>query len=444
MKQDFINYIKKEFNFSDDEINQFDCACSMPLKKSIRVNTNKVSIENFKKIAKNNWWQLTETSLWKNTFYIDRFEDLDTALWNTSEHQKGYFYVQELAASSSPYYMSGDKIDYSEYTILDMSASPGGKTTQLSEYYPNSIIVANEINKERFKWLFFNLDRMWSLNVVCTNYDWRFFKESEELFDKVLLDAPCSWEWTAFKTDDSLKYRNIKNIKSISKLQLSLIDSAVKTLKVWWELVYSTCTLNKLENEWVIEAVMDRYKDCLEVVSLGNKNSDSLSSWTNVKDPLSNVNNQNNGSRDSSLHSEWQLFIRNWPHISHTGWFFVAKIRKIKSIEKEEIKPKYSRNSLFDVKIDKKNKFAQVKKDIVQNFEKLSSKDTKFLEKYIEDNYNFSIKYKKFYRYKDEIFVTDMDISELWKKIFLYKIWVSIWKYKNGEFIPNIYLDNLR
>jgi RNA binding exosome subunit len=77
---------------------------------------------------------------------------------------------------------------------------------------------------------------------------------------------------------------------------------------------------------------------------------------------------------------------------------------------------------LFDVKIDKKNKFSQVKKDIVQNFEKLSSKDTKFLEKYIEDNYNFSIKYKKFYRYKDEIFVTDMDISELWKKIFLYKI----------------------
>lgn len=415
MKQDFINYIKKEFNFSDDEINQFDCACSKPLKKSIRVNTNKISIEDFKKIAKNNWWQLTETILWKNTFYIDRFDDLDTALWNTSEHQKWYFYVQELAASSSPYYMSGDKIDLEPYVILDMSASPGGKTTQLSEYYPNSIIVANEINKERFKWLFFNLDRMWALNVVCTNYDGRFFKETEELFDKVLLDAPCSWEWTAFKTDDSLKYRNIKNIKSISKLQLSLIDSAVKTLKVWWELVYSTCTLNKLENEWVIESVMERYKGCLEVVSLGDD-------W------------QNNS----------QKFIRNWPHINHTGWFFVAKIRKIKSIEKEEIKPKYSRNSLFDVKIDKKNKFLQVKKDIVQNFEKLSSKDTKFLEKYIDDNYNFELKNKKFYRYKDEVFITTMDISELWKKVFLYKIWVSIWKYKNGEFIPSDYLGNLR
>lgn len=405
MKQDFLNYIRKEFNFSDEEMWQFESACSMPLKKSIRVNTNKVSIEDFKKIALKNNWKLTETSLGKNTFYIDRFEDLNTALWNTIEHQKGYFYVQELAASSSPYYMSSDKVDYSNYTILDMSASPGGKTTQLSEYYPNSIIVANEINKERFKWLFFNLDRMWALNVVCTNYDGRFFKETPELFDKVLLDAPCSWEWTAYKTDDSLKYRNIKNIKSISKLQLSLIDSAVKTLKIGWELVYSTCTLNKLENEWVVEAILERYKDCLEVVP---------------------------------------NFIRSWPHITHTGWFFVAKLKKIKHIEIQEKKAEYSRNSIFDVKIEKKNKFSQVKKDIVQNFEKLSSNDTKFLEKYIEDNYNFQIKYKKFYRYKDEVFITDMDISDLWRKLFMYKIGVSIWKYKNSEFIPSDYLESLR
>lgn len=405
MKQDFLNYIKKEFNFSDEEMWQFESACSMPLKKSIRVNTNKISIEDFKKIALNNNWKLTETSLGKNTFYIDRFEDLDTALWNTLEHTKGYFYVQELAASSSPYYMSGDKVDYSNYIILDMSASPGGKTTQLSEYYPNSIIVANEINKERFKWLFYNLDRMWALNVVCTNYDGRFFKETPELFDKVLLDAPCSWEWTAYKTDDSLKYRNIKNIKSISKLQLSLIDSAVKTLKIWWELVYSTCTLNKLENEWVVEAILERYKDSLEVAP---------------------------------------NFIRSWPHITHTGWFFVAKLKKIKHIEIQEKKPEYSRNSIFDVKIEKKNKLLQVKKDIVQNFEKLSSNDTKFLEKYIEDNYTFNIKYKKFYRYKDDVYMTDMDISDLWRKLFIYKIGVNIWKYKNSEFIPSPYLESLR
>jgi hypothetical protein len=77
---------------------------------------------------------------------------------------------------------------------------------------------------------------------------------------------------------------------------------------------------------------------------------------------------------------------------------------------------------MFDIKIEKKNKFLQVKKDIVQNFEKLSSKDTKILEKFIDENYNFDIKYKKFYKYKDDIFITDMDISDLRKKLFIYKI----------------------
>jgi 16S rRNA C967 or C1407 C5-methylase (RsmB/RsmF family) len=47
--------------------------------------------------------------------------------------------------------MSEDKIDNSEYLILDISASPGGKTTQLQEYYPNSLIVANELDKSRLK-----------------------------------------------------------------------------------------------------------------------------------------------------------------------------------------------------------------------------------------------------------------------------------------------------
>jgi 16S rRNA (cytosine1407-C5)-methyltransferase len=63
MKQDFLNYIKKEFDFGDEEMWQFKNACSMPLKKSIRVNTNKISIEDFKKIALKNNWKLTETSL---------------------------------------------------------------------------------------------------------------------------------------------------------------------------------------------------------------------------------------------------------------------------------------------------------------------------------------------------------------------------------------------
>jgi 16S rRNA (cytosine1407-C5)-methyltransferase len=63
LKQDFINYVKNEFSFSDKEIKDFENSLKKPLKKSLRVNTNKISIDNFKKLAIKNNWQLSETPL---------------------------------------------------------------------------------------------------------------------------------------------------------------------------------------------------------------------------------------------------------------------------------------------------------------------------------------------------------------------------------------------
>ena len=175
-------------------MSSFESCLVAPLKKSLRVNTNKISVEDFKVLATSNGWQLTPTGYGKNTFYIDRSEDLDVALGNTFEHVAGYFYVQEVAASTSPFYLSNDTIDEAPYLILDMSASPGGKSTQLSEYYPNALIIANEIEKTRLRPLEENIDRMGAKNILVTNYDGRHFKNYSEVFDKVLLDAPCSGE----------------------------------------------------------------------------------------------------------------------------------------------------------------------------------------------------------------------------------------------------------
>lgn len=159
MKQDFLDYIQETFHFPLEEMQDFERALSQPLGKTLRINTNKISIEDFKKRAQENNWQLRETPLGKNMFYIDR-EDTTIPLGHTLEHIAGYFYIQELAASSSPFYMSDDIIDEEEQIILDMSASPGGKTTQLAEYYPNAIIIANEIDKTRMRQLHENTDRL--------------------------------------------------------------------------------------------------------------------------------------------------------------------------------------------------------------------------------------------------------------------------------------------
>jgi 16S rRNA (cytosine1407-C5)-methyltransferase len=63
MKQDFLDYIQNEFDFSDSEISDFEGSLNTPLKKSIRINTNKISVLDFEQIALKNNWTLTPTSL---------------------------------------------------------------------------------------------------------------------------------------------------------------------------------------------------------------------------------------------------------------------------------------------------------------------------------------------------------------------------------------------
>ena len=413
MKEDFIKYIKKEFSFNDEQIEEFKNSLEKPLKKSIRVNTNKISIEDFKKRAEKNKWILEATKLWKNTFYIDRQNSKEAPLWNTPEHLSGYFYIQEISASSSPFYMSNDKKDETPYLILDMSASPGWKTTQLSEYYPQSLIVANEIQKKRIPWLFSNIDRMSSLNVVVSNHDGRFFKNTTELFDKVLIDAPCSWEWTAFREENILKYRNIKNIKTISKLQFWLLECWIKALKPKWELVYSTCTLNKIENEQVIEKLFKKYWEFIELLPLDEKSTP----WNKHFKTLQKNSNLND------------FFKRSWPHLELAGGFFVAKIKKIKSIE---FKTQTSSNQ--------KNKWDKKQEIFLrQNIKKVSSADLKLIKKFFLENFDFDIKKYFIYSYNWEIHMCNKSLSDIWEKIFIYKIWINIGYIKSWEFTPSQY-----
>lgn len=84
MKQDFLDYIKHTFAFSPEEMQDFSAALSKPLKKTIRINTNKISIVDFRDRSQETW-TLTPTPLGKNMFYVDR-EDTSIALGHTLEH----------------------------------------------------------------------------------------------------------------------------------------------------------------------------------------------------------------------------------------------------------------------------------------------------------------------------------------------------------------------
>ncbi len=285
----FIDFFRENY-FSDklQEFEDFLKSLEKPIPKTIRIKEDKVQ----KVISrlKNDGWILSETIL-KRVFSIERkkdFDPLERRLGMSMDHLIGNFYIQELAAAHPVDLLADGEKQKKPQLILDMASSPGGKSSQLVEYFPKSFIVANEPNRNRIPQLLQNLERMHTPNVGITLYSGGQWKYLPETFDKILLDAPCSGEWTAYKWTNALKFWHIKSIKKIANLQTKLVESALITLKTWWEMVYSTCSLNHLENEWVLEAMKEKYADAIDIT----------------------------------------FQKKFWPHIDKTGGFFMAKILK--------------------------------------------------------------------------------------------------------------------
>lgn len=391
MSQKFLEYIKEEFKFDSDEFENFKNTFSKPLKKTIRINTNLISVNSFLELCKKYNWELEKSDFWNNMYYVRSIWD-EKSIWNSFFHLSGLFYIQELAASSSVYYLSWDQIDTWEYTILDMASSPWWKTTQIAEYYPNATIIANEIDKQRLPQLFTNIEKSRSKNIVITNYDARFFDNYKDFFDKIILDAPCSWEWTCYKSLDAVKYWNIKNIKNIAKLQLQLIKRAWYSLKVWWEMVFSTCTLNTIENEWVLKNFLDEYWEFFEII------------------PLS----KNNNTKENTL--------RFWPHLDNTWWFFVVKIKKISSFE-----------------LKKEQKWVKMPST---RFDKLTSKEERNLESFLKEKLWVQTAWYYFFKVGSYIYASKNNLSNLsMQNIYIIKWWVNIWEFDGGVFVPNSYVS---
>ncbi len=293
----FIEYFRDTFFHEKPEgLKIFLAALEKWIPRTIRIRPGKE--KEVQALLKKYGFVLENTYI-PNVFILGRsddFDPLERRIGFTLDHLVGNFYIQELAAATSVHILTDGKIHKDEFVILDMAASPGGKTTQLREHYPNSFIIANEPTRERIPQLLQNLDRMGSDNIGVTLYPGQYFRTTPEIFDRILLDAPCSGEGTLFKGTDATKHWHIKNIKTIARLQEKLIDAAIIALRVGWEMVYSTCSMNLIENEWVLESIKQKYPNSFEII--------------------------------------YEKHF--WPHIDHTGWFFVAKIRKISSLKIEE------------------------------------------------------------------------------------------------------------
>ncbi len=295
-------------------MDDFVSACQRPLRKSIRVNTLKISVHDFCNRAENLGWKL-EPVPWCNCgFWIDT-QDSRTPLGNTLEHMSGLFYIQE-ASSMMPVTALFHQQDKTFDTVLDMAAAPGSKTTQIAALMNNEgLVVANEFSASRTKALYSNIERCGVRNSALTTFDGRVFGNwLPESFDAVLIDAPCSGEGTVRKDPDAMKNWSQESIAAITITQKALIESAFQALKPGGVMVYSTCTLSREENQHVCQHLKNTYGDAVTFESL-----ESL--FPAAKEAITE-----------------EGFLHIFPQIYDCEGFFVARIRKNSAVPSGVVK----------------------------------------------------------------------------------------------------------
>ncbi len=222
-----------------------------PPVKAFRVNTRKISLEDFKKI---DVFSCGKIPYVENGFYMD-YEKIG----NHPYHHAGMIYVQEPAAMCP-----AECIDINpEWTVLDMCAAPGGKSTQLkNKLGDKGVLVSNEIISSRCKILTGNIERLGLKNTVTTCMDTnKLSKIFPDTFDLIMCDAPCSGEGMFRKEEASITEWSTDNVKMCAERQMTILENAVKLLKNGGYIIYATCTFSLEENEMLIDSFLSNHPE---------------------------------------------------------------------------------------------------------------------------------------------------------------------------------------
>lgn len=235
-------------NEFDEYIQSFD----EPRLYGLRVNTSKISVEDFLKISP---FKLTPIPWISNGFYYSE-ED------KPAKHPyyfAGLYYLQEPSAMTPAFVLpvnEGDK-------VLDLCAAPGGKSTELgAKLRGKGLLVSNDISASRAKALLKNIELFGIGNVLVTcEYPEKLEERFTDFFDKILVDAPCSGEGMFRKDSKLIKSWMSQGPEFFAPIQKTILNSAANMLKEGGYLLYSTCTFSKMEDEDNIAEFLEAHPD---------------------------------------------------------------------------------------------------------------------------------------------------------------------------------------
>eukprot|EP00731_Ephydatia_muelleri_P026085 Em0018g185a len=280
------------------------------------------------------------------------------------ENQQGNICRQEAVSMIPPLLMDIK----SHHKVLDMCAAPGSKTTQLIELLhaeesqtnliPAGVVVANDADNKRCYMLVHQAKRLNSPCLMVTNHDAAAFPtmyyNNEKgirqplLFDRVLCDVPCSGDGTLRKNPVIWREWTPSLAPSLHKLQLRILQRGLELLAPGGRIVYSTCSMNPVEDEAVIATALQLCKGAVELVDcekelVGLKRLPGLTSWkvmvktgewlekpSDIPRHMSATLTANMFPPDPSIGEGLHLerCVRVLPHHQDTGGFFISVLHK--------------------------------------------------------------------------------------------------------------------
>ncbi len=233
-----------------EEFPDYIACYDKPRYYGLRVNTNKISAEEFEKICPFMIWPVP----WiPNGYYYDGEADVPS---KHPYYYAGLYYLQEPSAMTPASRLPVEPGD----RVLDVCAAPGGKATELgARLRRDGVLVANDLSSSRARGLLKNIEVFGIGNVlVLSEEPGKLSGYFPEYFDKILIDAPCSGEGMFRKDRKMVKAWEEHGPEFFSNIQKSIILQAASMLKPGGMLLYSTCTFDGRENEQVIEHLLDR------------------------------------------------------------------------------------------------------------------------------------------------------------------------------------------
>jgi NOL1/NOP2/sun family putative RNA methylase len=292
--------------------------------------------------------------------------------------------------------------------VLDMCASPGSKTTQIAEHLnEKGIVMANEVVNSRINTLVANTKRHGSITPVIVHHDGRFIpKVPQTGFDKILVDAPCTGSATTRKNPDVWKKWLPSGSRTLHKLQLELLTRAVNLTKPGGRIVYSTCSLDPIENEAVVAEILRKF-DYLSLIPTSKligkvPGREGIIEWPNLDDRGSisdqlELESSMYSPSENKIKKQLPKCLRIWNDDVDAGGFFIAVFLKSSSYEEKE------------VDIDRILNDNQIKPDEISFPQPIDSATSEMIEKSLE------WKQKNLWKRGKNILWSTGEAKEIWK-----------------------------